>query len=357
LFPVAGTALVVTFGSRALGHKWPAAVGLISYPLYLWHWPLLTFAAMEGLTSKPMTLTVLAASVVLATLTTKLVENPIRFGYLRPRGVGISLCAMILVAGFSAIVWRCGGLPQRYPVQIQKVLATLNYEPGSNARVFECWLDNKSPFDRYSPECSRGATLVWGDSHAARLYAGLTGDGIDIAQFTRNGCPATSTATYEICAKSNAAILQKIAELKPRAVILFGAWALHEQFLHDDPHDEELVSVLIELKKIVENVVLVGQAPFWSPDLPTQVYAYWRINGVLPDRLPPRPLPYAKINNALAAMAATAQVRFVSPFAALCNEQGCCTHTPESRSELISWDYGHPTQAGARYMASLLQLK
>jgi lysophospholipase L1-like esterase len=49
-------------------------------------------------------------------------------------------------------------------------------------------------------------------------------------------------------------------------------------------------------------------------------------------------------------------VRFVSAFDALCNEDGCLTHTPKSKGELLTWDYGHLTVAGARFLATLLQL-
>ncbi|MEH2487067.1 peptidoglycan/LPS O-acetylase OafA/YrhL [Bradyrhizobium sp. AZCC 2230] len=51
LIPVTGTALVIIFGSRILRQKWIVSIGLISYPLYLWHWPLLTFAALAGFVS------------------------------------------------------------------------------------------------------------------------------------------------------------------------------------------------------------------------------------------------------------------------------------------------------------------
>ena len=356
LFPVIGVVLVIIFGSNVLGHKWPVFVGLISYPLYLWHWPLLSFAAMAGLTSLPVRIAIAVGSFALAMLTTMFVERPIRFGHLRQWGVGISVAAMILIIGFSAVIWRSGGLPRRYPDEILQVLATMQYDPASNARVFKCWLDAKSTFKDYSSECSEGATLIWGDSHAGRLYAGLKRDGIDIAQFTRDSCPPSTGGSFENCEKSNVAILRRIAELRPRQVILFANWASYKSYQQDDAQDDGLAAVLTELKKNVDDIVVVGQAPYWSPNLPTQVYDFWRSNGQLPDRLPPKPLQYQKINDALAAISAAAHVRFVSPFNTLCNEQGCLTHTPKSKGELLSWDYGHLTIAGARFMGAVLQL-
>ena len=353
LIPVIGAALVIIFGSNILGRKWPVSVGHISYPLYLWHWPLLSFATTAGLTSLSARIVVIVLSFLLATLTTLFVERPIRFGRLRQLGVPISLAAMVLVVGCSALVWRSGGLAWRYPDEIRPVLATMQYDPASNARVFKCWLDGVAAVEKYSPECGVGDTLIWGNSHAGRLYAGLKRDGVDVAQFTRDSCAPSLGSEDEVCVRSNVAILEKIAELRPKKVILFAAWA---NYKHGDAQNDGLATTLIKLKGMVGDVVVVGPSPSWSPDLPTQAYSFYRSNGYLPDRMLPRPLEYRKIDEALAAVSAAAHVRFISAFEALCNEKGCLTHTPISRAELLSWDSGHLTVAGARFLATLLQL-
>jgi lysophospholipase L1-like esterase len=72
--------------------------------------------------------------------------------------------------------------------------------------------------------------------------------------------------------------------------------------------------------------------------------------------MPPRPAQYRNVDEVLAAASAAADVRFVSAFDALCNEDGCLTHTPKSKAELLSWDYGHLTVAGARFLATLVKL-
>src|SRR5262249_5993026 len=54
LLPVGGTLLIVGAGPQALvnrallSRRWMVGLGLISYPLYLWHWPLLSFAYIDG---------------------------------------------------------------------------------------------------------------------------------------------------------------------------------------------------------------------------------------------------------------------------------------------------------------------
>ena len=356
LIPVLGTALVIVFGSNVLNDKWLVSLGLISYPLYLWHWPLLSFASIAGVTSVPVKVAIVAASFVLATLTTVFIERPVRFGRIRQSGVAVSAAAMVVIVACSALVWRSGGVPWRYPGEIRPVLATMQYDPASNARADKCWLSATSPFEDFNPECGIGATLIWGDSHAGRLYTGLKQDGIDVAQFVRDGCVPSLGSDNEVCARSNAAILRKIAELRPKKVILFAAWTTYKDYGSGDVRNSGLAATLGDLKKIVDDVVVIGPTPLWSPDLPTQVYTSWRSSGGLPDRLPPTPTAYRKVDEALAAVSAASHVRFISAFDALCNEAGCLTHTPRSKAELLSWDYGHLTTAGAAFIAALLNL-
>lgn len=353
--PVIGSCLVIVFGSTVLSSKWPVYVGSISYPLYLWHWPLLSFAGLAGQNSIATRGGIIAASFILAALTTVLVERPIRFGSLRRVGVKISVVATLLVLGCSALVWRGDGFPQRFPDEVRSVLETMHYDPGSGARVMKCWLDSASPFERYDQICGVGDTLVWGDSHAARLYAGLRRDDLDIAQFTRDGCAPLLGAGDEMCARSNASIVQAIAASRPRRVILFAAWAVYRaNGSWTDQWDRELLDTLKKLKDLVEDVTVIGPAPSWSPDLPTGAYNFWRSNGRFPDRMEPVPLDYHTIDEALASASSAAGAHFVSAFDILCDKNGCLTHAPGSRAELLSWDYGHLTLAGAKFLATYL---
>ena len=88
LMPTLGSVLLIIAGPRAiinrtlLSNKVMVALGLISYPLYLWHWAILSFLRiMQGEVAPwwQRAIAVLLA-VVLSTLTYKFVEKPIRFG-------------------------------------------------------------------------------------------------------------------------------------------------------------------------------------------------------------------------------------------------------------------------------------
>lgn len=350
VIPVAGSALVIISGSTILAHTWPELLGKISYPLYLWHWPLLSFAATNGLTTAPQRGLIIAASLVLAWLTYHFIEKPIRFGRLKQSGVGFSVAAVIGLAACSALIVFDAGVPQRFSREIRPVLAAMSYPPGADARL-ECWLIVTAPFASYGADCGTGETLIWGDSHAGRLATGFKQSGVAVAQLMRDGCMPSLSAARDVCDVSNASIVEEIARLKPKRVILFAAW------LNYDLRDAELVRRAVrQLRQSVDDVVVLGPAPVWAPVLPVAVFNFWVANKRLPDRLQPAPKHYRELDAILSGIAAAEHARFVSVFAALCNDDGCLTHTPSSQSDLLSWDYGHLTTSGANFVLESLKL-
>ncbi len=110
LFPVLGTVLVLAGGEKSwfnetvLSNPKVVYIGLISYPLYLWHWPLFSFARMvfgEEALTVAVRFSLLAASFRLASLTFHFVDKPIRFGSL-PRGT--PALARFLISVFLGMV-------------------------------------------------------------------------------------------------------------------------------------------------------------------------------------------------------------------------------------------------------------
>jgi peptidoglycan/LPS O-acetylase OafA/YrhL len=109
LAPVVGAALVIVapeegLCGRLLGFKPMRWIGRISYPLYLWHWPMLSFAAIEctpAWPSRPLRLALVAAAIVLADLTTRFVEQPIRAR--RDRITIAVLIALMAAAGMLGL--------------------------------------------------------------------------------------------------------------------------------------------------------------------------------------------------------------------------------------------------------------
>ncbi len=233
----------------------------------------------------------------------------------------------------------------------------MRYNPETDARYPSCWLASTTPFELYGAECRTGETLIWGDSHAARLYSGFKPSGIAAAQFTRSGCMPALSAAQDVCSLSNASVVEEIARLRPRRVIIFAAWLNYG--LNWQPGDERVESIRRAVKRLretVDDVIILGAAPFWLPSLPTEVIHFWTANRRFPERIQPAPKNYREIDAILSAIAAEQRARFISVFDEMCNAGGCLTHTLSSGSDLLSWDYGHLTTSGAHFMLQALQL-
>ena len=108
--PVLGAVLIISAGPKAwvnqkiLSNKIAVWFGLISYPLYLWHWPLLSFARIvENETpSRSIRIAVVFISIALSWLTVKVVEKQFRFGDKRVKLKVAVLCMSMIVVFFSA---------------------------------------------------------------------------------------------------------------------------------------------------------------------------------------------------------------------------------------------------------------
>jgi peptidoglycan/LPS O-acetylase OafA/YrhL len=117
LLPTLGAGLVIAAGRSAflnrflLAHPLMVFVGLISYPLYLWHWPLLSFAHIVGLGIVPTSLKIglLVASVVLAGGTYLLLEQPLHRTLLNCRLGGEMVAIMACLGVGGAAVYASGG--------------------------------------------------------------------------------------------------------------------------------------------------------------------------------------------------------------------------------------------------------
>jgi hypothetical protein len=122
MVPAIGAALVLLAGMNcSVNSLWLAsrpmvAIGLISYPLYLWHWPLLSFARILASQTPSMEVrwALVGLSFGLAYLTYRWVEQPIRFGHRYPRAVRWLSLWMVAVLLMSHAINRFDGLKFRH---------------------------------------------------------------------------------------------------------------------------------------------------------------------------------------------------------------------------------------------------
>jgi len=158
------------------------------------------------------------------------------------------------------------------------------------------------------------------------------------------------------CLAGNQAIIQKIRETKPKTVVLYAAWLNYlDDWSAGWPYEKALRDTLRELKAAgIEDVKVLGPAPYWKPNLPISASKYWTLNRSLPDRLFPSDRPHKTADEILKRVAEEEGATFLSVYDALCDKRGCAVHTQASAEELISWDYGHFTWQGAEYVSDML---
>lgn len=192
LLPTLGAFFIISAGPKAwfnkhvLSHKLLVWVGLISYPLYLWHWPLLSFARIIGgvLPSRELRIAAVAMAILLAWLTYRLIEKPVRFGRHGRLKTVVLTGLMIGVGCAGYLTYQRNGLDFRAAVQhssLNKKIADqfpgpdwkywkndicLNRYPFKEADDYEWWFCMASK-DR-SP-----TLLLLGNSYANQLYPGL----------------------------------------------------------------------------------------------------------------------------------------------------------------------------------------
>jgi peptidoglycan/LPS O-acetylase OafA/YrhL len=378
LAPTIGTALAIAspnawLNRKVLSHPLAVGIGLISYPLYLWHWVLLSFAHTANYgdeLSRPARLILISTAFLLAWATYKLVETPIRFGpnrALMPRGLiaGIATC---LVLGLAVVVTDGGAF--RYPAQIRP-LAAADYDRDKYyytdiAYRGACFIDAAGTIDDIAPQCvdapNGAAPLValWGDSHAASLYPGLRAradvDGFRLAQFTASACPPVTgvrNASRPKCAAFNESVVQRLRLLKPDIAILEAHWALYHNDGGDAFDAAALERTIRELTQAgIPRVVVMGSLPSWKIRQPRVSFVLWRQQHFVPMRsdqlLDAHALTADRwIRNAVAGTGAL----FVSPLALLCDEGGCLLSTDPKIPTPVAWDTDHLSVAGSRLLA------
>ena len=191
--PVAGATLLIAAGSQA----WPNSrllawrpltlLGKLSYPLYLWHWPLLALARLVEGGTPPLALRIGAvlASGLLALLTYRLIELPLRRAR-TVRGPVALLCGLLIAIGLAG--WQAGrhsGWPERLPASmasLQSLRDTADRPWLPEHQQPECQAQFNPPvpdamrayvFCRSEPRGPQANVALLGDSHAASLYPGL----------------------------------------------------------------------------------------------------------------------------------------------------------------------------------------
>lgn len=375
LLPTLGTALLIQAGPgnvvsrRLLSMRALVAIGLVSYPLYLWHWPLLSLARIDAgdEVSDALRWSLLAASGVLAWLTWRWVERPFRFGRLRARAVPILVATMLVVAAAGGGLMVAKGFESRAGEPVRRY-SSYSYPFRASSREGSCSLVDASqpvefPAVCVDPDTGDGRPLVvlWGDSHAAMFYAGLRAAGggrFRIAQFTRSGCRPFFDVGPPICRSGNDAVMRRIETMHPDSVILFANWK-HVRFNGAQEMLQQLEPTIIALKRAgVPRIVVMGPAPAWQGKLPIDLIKLYDRRPFL--HVPSRMrfgLEAVSIDldaTLRATLGTRNDLQYFSVLLTLCDVRGCMTYVGDDPNVLTTWDYGHLTEPAAQYVAERL---
>jgi peptidoglycan/LPS O-acetylase OafA/YrhL len=375
LLPCVGTALVIAAGQegpslvgRLLSWKPVVFIGLISYSLYLWHWPLIVFHGLDPLfplsySPKTVKLLLLGTSFVMAILSWRFVERPFRHGRAKRRGPIVFGAAALGTGATLALAFAImagNGFPRRWAPVADQIGDYL--EARTPDREGTCFITSRQEFTDYNPsiclkaDATKKNYLLVGDSHAAHLWYGLnaTLGGVNVMQANASGCLP---------------VLDRRPNDAVRCVRMMDL--VFSDYLPSHHVDKLLLSarwdaaVLPALDRTLDwaktrgiEVVLFGPIPQYDMALPRLLAYSWKYKDWnLADRH--RVDTYANLDQMMEDRAGAAwaqpdwKVRYISLFDVLCNHQSCIEyadgHVPLQR------DYGHLTQEGSLAVAKRLR--
>jgi len=293
LLPCIGSALVIwprrqqTHAASWLGRLWP--IGMISYSLYLWHWPvwvLFRIYINNGTPRIREALALAAVSIALAILSYRFIEQPFRRRRWQPAQTvwaGLAACTLLFCA--AAYVDSADGLPERIPEQLQ-AMRSMDVMWDWPCQTMDLSSDIKAT-------CVFGAdwnitankAVLWGDSIAQTigpLLADSAGKaGVSVALYYRCApildgvkiiTSSEETPDYNgWCGKSRNALLS-LLEKSPdiKTVILSASWQPALSLLKSNDKsavfDLGIEEIVQRLHILGRHVVIVATPPQWTHD-------------------------------------------------------------------------------------------
>jgi peptidoglycan/LPS O-acetylase OafA/YrhL len=375
LLPCAGAALWIWCGTgipNRVRHPLSFAsmlryCGQISYSLYLWHWPLFTFARFSkaslvlGAVDK---IVLFAATVAISYLSWRFVEQPFRQKSLMPtRGAAFrfaGIATVLLLAG------SVGGIvlsrtPSDADRSAQQLESYDDYKFGPLYRVGSCFAPSSGVFGGACLALAPDKTnvLLWGDSLAAHYFVGLAAATdprtTNILQATQAACMPTFNAAAQgnpVCRSSAGQMVAFFHDHRPSLVILSADWLEYSRPPRFDGMIADLKQTISALNAAGTAVVLLGPAVQFRTRLPSMLMrAQLR-------QVEPRPddfvLPdiFQLDEKMKAALPAQEKFSYVSVLDTVCPTRQCPLTV--NGGIPLSWDYAHLTREGSAYVMGRL---
>jgi peptidoglycan/LPS O-acetylase OafA/YrhL len=364
--------LINESGCNALNYRALVCVGLVSYPIYIFHWPLVSFYHIIYGEPPPVSILIffLFVTVFISAVYYKYVERAL-IKFLKKKYYATA--AFLLLATICAAQYYL----------IHKIKPTgLAEEFGSyqrfNQKTEELYWSGKC-FNLYSAsnffvdnKCvqhgvSKGKELVYliGDSHAAYLSEGLLPKlhdiGINAYLLSYAFCrPLSLDNSNERCRDIANFINDKISAERPDTIVFFANHIMHATLnthIEASAYADYIERLVIRLNGLgVERVIVLGQVPTFSMGLPKVVGRFLQSTNNTPDRISLGINPASiEMNHAMNVDLGKSNF-YYSMHDLLCNKDGCMTFVNDKRdvASLIYFDYGHLSLAGADYVSDKL---
>lgn len=402
LLPVCGSFMVLSGGpsswvnKKILSKNILVWFGLISYPLYLWHWPLIVFnrfISNSDSTSISTAIYIGFLSIILAWLTYQFIEKKIRFSKHLKRTSFFLLALMAGVSCIGFLLLHQDGFPSRYlngnkisstsflfkniganynrynqaETYISTILNPIDFEISKAIRVDECHINGPGTIE-HSPSCfdvKRPLMLLWGDSNLAFLYPGFKKladeNNYGLIQLTSAGCPPIFNIEKlkfrKNCNEVNEWVFSNVKKLQPSILILGAAWIHGDYPMSDLDLKNKFSSTLkaISLELPNTKIFVLGPYPRWAPNVQTHIFDAWNKQE---DKsyLPSEYLTnegvsgLELIDNTLAAETIKQNHTYLSAIKFLCKKNMCLTRVGLRPIDLIAVDSGHISPEGGIYL-------
>lgn len=244
LLPVLGSVLFIgankgtmTSAGRLLSVKPMVFIGLISYSLYLWHWPLLAFARSIVIDiNLPWKLAILAGSMISAIISWRFVETPFRKKNIlstKSSAYSFGAASTVVVLIMSVVIWKSNGVPNRVDDNMALLIEDIDWTGSEyiNEGSSLIYLGIKSPNEK-----SKVDFVLWGDSHGMAVSSTIDDlareHGLHGVAFLNSGrapvlgvnCYLDSADEREENDRSKQSIIQFIEKNKVENLILVARW-------------------------------------------------------------------------------------------------------------------------------------
>jgi len=362
--PCAGATAIIysgiskkTFVSQILGLPPVRFLGLISYSLYLWHWPLLVFTRLYhqpyGAIEK---LSLFGICIILATISWWFIERPFRrppYRLSENTTLGTATIVMISIATLAVSLGFISNQFWQYPERVENTLAYKDYDTKNYMQEGTCFLTDKyNSFSYFKAEdCLNLSTnkkniLIIGDSHAAHLWTGLKSvyPQINFLQATAAGCrPVINGVGKKRCRDLIEYIFNVyLHKNKVDAVILSGRWKASEA-------SSTLYTAEV-LRQFVQTVIISGPITEYDQPLP-RILARAIAKNDNEEEFAKKHLKTEPkfADDIFSKVQWPNGVKYVSVYSIM--------QTPTLSSDIpVQFDYGHLTKEGSIYLADQLRL-